>query len=66
MVERGWFIRSREPNNLFWSLQADVRDGWTQDPAKALLFARRLDADSYFTHHFHEAVKSNFEVGGVN
>ena len=32
---KGWFIRTREPNNLFWSLDKDASDGWATDIEKA-------------------------------
>lgn len=63
---KGWFIRSKEPNNLFWSLMPVAENGWTQDVDHALLFAREVDAQNYFEHHFHPGVKEQFEVAGIH
>lgn len=65
-TEKGWFIKSKEPNDIYFSLQADVENGWTTDLTKALLFAREIDADSYFAQHFHPTARDQYEVDGIN
>lgn len=63
---KGWFIKSRPPNDIFWSLRPDIADGWTTDLEMALLFARKVDAESYFENHFHPSTKAEYQVMGIN
>ena len=65
-IEKGWFIKSKEPNDIYFSLQPDVESGWTTELPKALLFARKIDADSYFAQHFHPTAREAYAVGGIN
>ena len=63
-TEKGWFIRMKMPNDqMLWSIRGDV--SYTHDVDQALLFARRIDAEDYFSRMFHESVKENFEIGAV-
>jgi hypothetical protein len=64
-TEKGWFIRSKEPNNVFWSLEPDAPNGWVTDIEKALLFVRQRDAQLYFENHFHTSMRSEFLVAGI-
>jgi hypothetical protein len=63
-VEKGWFIKMKEPNNIFWTLNTD--DNYTRDMSNALLFARKKDAEAYFDCCFHKNVQNQFTIGGVN
>ena len=63
---KGWFIKSKEPNDLFWTLDATVNSDWTTDPEKALLFLRKQDAESYFHNSFHPSTHGQFMVAGIN
>ena len=63
---KGWFIKSKEPNDLFWTLDATVNGDWTTDPEKALLFLRQKDAESYFLTQFHPSTHGQFAVTGIN
>lgn len=62
--DRGWFIKMKEPNNLFWSLSTD--NNYTELPEQALLFARRQDAEAYFNAAFHPSAQINFQIGGLH
>ena len=65
-LQKGWFIRTKEPNTLFWTLNRTVNGDWTSDPEKALMFLRKEDADSFFDTSFHPATRAQFEVAGIN
>jgi len=60
---RGWFIKMREPNDLFWTLGTD--NNYTTMADHALLFARKQDAQAYFDTFFHPTVQGNFTIGGL-
>lgn len=61
---KGWFIKMKEPNNLFWSLNTE--NNYTEAPDNALLFARKKDAENYFNACFHPSVQMNFTIGGLH
>ena len=63
-TEKGWFIKMKEPNNIFWTLNTD--DNYTQDISNALLFARKKDAEAYFDCCFHKSIQPQFVIGGMN
>lgn len=65
-IQKGWFIKSKEPNDIFWSLRPEVNGGWTTEIDKALLFARKSDAEDYFNNHFHPTAHSGYVIGGIN
>lgn len=47
--ETAWLVELRGEKPLWWSVVAENDDGteWTGDPAKALRFARKKDADDF-------------------
>lgn len=65
-TEKGWFIKSKEPNDIYFTLQPEVNGTWTRDIDKALLFARKTDCESYFQNHFHETARPNYDIHGLN
>lgn len=65
-TEKGWFIRSKEPNLLFHTLRPDIEGSWTTDVDKALLFVRKADAFDYFKATFHPSVQPQYEVSGIH
>lgn len=64
-IQKGWFIRSKEPNTVFWSLRAG-KDYWVPDMADALLFARKTDAEDYFVVVFNPEAQKQYQIDGVN
>lgn len=63
-LEKGWYIKTKNPaNDLFWSLSQD--GNFTDDITKAILFARRCDAQDFLNCFFTDKAKLDFIIGGV-
>ena len=50
-TEKGWFIKSKDPNDLYFTLRTEIDGTWTTNLDMALLFARKVDAESYYGIH---------------
>lgn len=64
-TEKGWFIKSKDPNDLYFTLRTEIDGTWTTNLDMALLFARKVDAESYYGNHFHASARDAYTVMGI-